>query len=174
LNRNRNRGRDRDGNGTLRAGVRRFPPRRRRLKGKNHGTNRSWSAGKDGQNRRRQNEDIRGYRVRTASGEEIGEVEELLVDAAEEKVRFLIVASGGFLGIGKGKAFIPVDAIRGINEGDTEVLIGPSRDQVAGAPEYDPDLAEARSYYEGVYGYYGFSPYWSPGYSYPGYPYYPR
>jgi sporulation protein YlmC with PRC-barrel domain len=151
-----------------------IPPRRRRLKGKNHGTNRSWSAGKDGQNRRRQNEDIRGYRVRTASGEEIGEVEELLVDAAEEKVRFLIVASGGFLGIGKGKAFIPVDAIRGINEGDTEVLIGPSRDQVAGAPEYDPDLAEAKSYYEGVYGIYGFSPYWSPDYSYPGYPYYPR
>ena len=120
------------------------------------------------------NEDIRGYSVRTASGEEIGKVDELLVDAAEEKVRFLIVASGGFLGIGKDKAFIPVDAIRGINEGDTEVLIGPTRDQVAGAPEYDPDLTEARSYYEGVYGYYGFSPYWSPGYSYPAYPYYPR
>lgn len=95
------------------------------------------------------NEDIRGYSVRTASGEEIGKVDELLVDAAEEKVRFLIVASGGFLGIGKDKAFIPVDAITAINEGDTEVLIGPTRDQVAGAPEYDPDLAEARSYYEG-------------------------
>lgn len=120
------------------------------------------------------NEDIRGYTVRTASGEEIGKVDELLVDAAEEKVRFLIVASEGFLGIGKDKTFIPVDAVRSINETHTEVLIGPTRDQVAGAPEYAPDLAEARSYYEGVYGYYGFSPYWSPGYSYPAYPYYPR
>jgi sporulation protein YlmC with PRC-barrel domain len=116
------------------------------------------------------NEDIRGYSVRTASGEEVGEVDELLVDAAEEKVRFLIVASGGFLGIGKDKTFIPVDAVRSINESDTEVLIGPTRDQVAGAPEYDPDLAEARSYYEGVYGYYGFSPYWSPGCSCPALP----
>lgn len=120
------------------------------------------------------NEDIRGFSVRTASGEEIGKVDELLVDAAEEKVRFLIVASGGFPGIGKEKTFIPVDAVRSINESDTEVVIGPTRDQVAGAPEYDPDLAEARSYYEGVYGYYGFSPYWSPGYSYPAYPCYPR
>lgn len=33
------------------------------------------------------NEDIRGFTVRTASGEEIGKVDELLVDAAEEKVR---------------------------------------------------------------------------------------
>lgn len=57
-------------------------------------------------------EDIRGYSVRTASGKEIGEIDELLVDAAEEKVRFLIVASGGFLGIGKDKTFIPVDAVK--------------------------------------------------------------
>ena len=57
-------------------------------------------------------EDIRGYSVRTASGKEIGEIDELLVDAAAEKVRFLIVASGGFLGIGKDKTFIPVDAVK--------------------------------------------------------------
>lgn len=52
-------------------------------------------------------EDIRGYSVRTASGKEIGEIDELLVDAAAEKVRFLIVASGGFLGIGKDKTVHP-------------------------------------------------------------------
>lgn len=119
-------------------------------------------------------EDIRGYSVRTASGEEIGEIGELLADAAEEKVRFLMASFGGFLGIGKDKTFIPVDAVRSISESDADVLIGPSRDEVAGAPDYDPDLAEAGSYYEGVYGYYGFSPYWCPGYSYPAYPYYPR
>ena len=119
-------------------------------------------------------EDIRGYTVRAGSGEEIGKVEELLIDVEEEKVRFLMVASGGFLGIGKDKTFIPVDVVKSINEKDTEVLIDRSREQIAGAPEYDPDLADVRSYYEGVYGHYGFSPYWSPGYAYPGYPYYLR
>lgn len=117
-------------------------------------------------------EDIRGYTVRAGDDEEIGKVEELLIDVEEEKVRFLIVASGGFLGIGKDKTFIPVDAVSIVL--DREVLIDRTREQIAGAPEYDPDLTDARSYYEGVYGYYGLSPYWSPGYVYPGYPYYPR
>lgn len=117
-------------------------------------------------------EDIRGYTVRDGSGEEIGTVEELLIDVEEEKVRFLIVASGGFLGIGKDKTFIPVDAVSHIS--NAQVLLNPTREQIAEAPEYDPDLADARSFYEGVYGYYGLSPYWSPGYAYPGYPYYPR
>lgn len=117
-------------------------------------------------------EDIRGYTVKSASGEDIGKVDDLLIDLEEEKARFLVVASGGFLGIGRDKSFIPVDAVTGINEGDSEVLLDRSRDQVAGAPQYDPELAEDRSFYEGVYGYYGFSPYWSTGYSHPGYPYY--
>lgn len=116
------------------------------------------------------NEDIRGHTVRSDSGEEIGKVEELLVDVAEKKVRFLVIASGGFLGIGKDKTFIPVDTIKSINPDDREVVIDRSREQIAGAPEYDPDLAVERSYYEGIYGYYGLSPYWNPGYAYPGYP----
>lgn len=116
-------------------------------------------------------EDIRGYTVRTEAGEEIGRVEELLADVEEEKVRFLVVASGGFLGIGKDKTFIPVDTVSSIQDG--EVIIDRTREHVAGAPAYDPELAEDRSYYETVYGYYGFSPYWSPGYVYGGFPHYP-
>ncbi|MFJ6376174.1 PRC-barrel domain-containing protein [Pseudarthrobacter oxydans] len=117
-------------------------------------------------------EDIRGYAVKAASGEDIGTVEDLLIDLDEEKVRFLIVASGGFLGIGKDKSFIPIDAIKSINEENKDVLLDRSRDQVAGAPGYDPELADVKSFYEGVYGYYGLSPYWSTGYAHPGYPYY--
>lgn len=118
-------------------------------------------------------EDIRGYTARDSSDEEIGKVEELLIDVDEEKVRFLVIASGGFLGIGKDKTFVPVDAIRSISENDHEVLVNGTRDQIAGAPEYDPDLADTRTYYEGLYGYYGFAPYWSAGYTYPAYPLYP-
>ena len=117
-------------------------------------------------------DDIRGYTVRAGDDEEIGKVEELLIDVEEEKVRFLIVASGGFLGIGKDKTFIPVEAVSIVL--DREVLIDRTRELIAGAPAYDPDLTDARSYYEDVYGYYGLSPYWSPGYVYPGHLYYPR
>jgi hypothetical protein len=40
-------------------------------------------------------DDIRGLDVLDISGEELGEVDDLLIDNAERKVRFLEVASGG-------------------------------------------------------------------------------
>ncbi|MBW3637866.1 MAG: PRC-barrel domain-containing protein [Armatimonadetes bacterium] len=114
-------------------------------------------------------EDIRGRKVFDSSGEEIGHVDDLLIDQAENKVRFLQVASGGILGLGETKFLIPVDAIRRIDA--EHVHIDQTHERVAGAPRYDPDL-EDDSYYTNVYGYYGYAPYWGAGYVYPGYPYY--
>jgi sporulation protein YlmC with PRC-barrel domain len=42
--------------------------------------------------------DMRNRKVVDRDGEEIGEVDDLLIDAPEKRVRFLEVASGGFLG----------------------------------------------------------------------------
>ena len=115
-------------------------------------------------------EDIRGLNVKDKDGEDLGQIDALLIDDAEKKVRFLVVASGGFLGIGKEKSFIPVEAITRIAD---EVTIDQSRELVAGAPGYDPELVDEASYYEDVYGYYGYMPYWGAGYAYPTFPYYP-
>jgi sporulation protein YlmC with PRC-barrel domain len=116
-------------------------------------------------------EDIRGRKVRDNRGEEVGDVDDLLIDDRERKVRFLRVAAGGFLGIGETKFLVPVDAITHV--GEDSVTIDQSRERVAGAPRYDPDLAYDVDYYGGLYGYYGYPPYWTPGYLYPAYPYYP-
>jgi hypothetical protein len=89
----------------------------------------------------------------------------------EEKVRFFEVATGGFLGIGKDKSFIPVDAITHI--GDKDVHLNLLTDTVAGSPPYDPDLVDDSDFFYETYGYYGFLPYWGMGYVYPPYPYYP-
>jgi sporulation protein YlmC with PRC-barrel domain len=43
-------------------------------------------------------EDVRGRKVLDRAGEDIGHVDNLLVDDREHKVRFLCVAAGGFLG----------------------------------------------------------------------------
>lgn len=115
--------------------------------------------------------DIRGRSVVDRSGEDVGTVDALLIDDQESKVRFLRVASGGFLGIGEKTFLIPVDAITRITE-DT-VTIDQEREHLAGAPAYDPDVVPTTDYYTGVYGYYGYAPYWSPGYVYPMYPNYP-
>jgi sporulation protein YlmC with PRC-barrel domain len=115
-------------------------------------------------------EDIRGRQAVDMAGEELGEVHDLLIDDREQKVRFLEVSSGGFLGLGATKFLIPVDAITRITP--DAVHINQSRERVAGAPRYDPTLIDER-YVGNVYSHYGYSPYWGPDYRYPSYPRYP-
>jgi uncharacterized protein YrrD len=105
-------------------------------------------------------EDIRGRMVRDKDGHEVGKIEGLLLDDVEGKVRFMEVASGGFLGLGGTKSFIPVDAIKRIT--DDDVFIGHSREHVTGAPRYDPSLVMADAgYFFDLYPYYGFQ--WQQG-----------
>jgi CBS domain-containing protein len=99
----------------------------------------------------------------------LGKVDDLFIDERERKVRFLEVASGGFLGLGATKFLLPVDAITRVT--DDVVYINQSREHVAGAPHYDPTLVEER-YMSDVYSHYGYPPYWGPDYRYPPYPYY--
>ncbi len=116
-------------------------------------------------------EDIRGMTVKDANDEKIGTVDGLLVDADERKVRFIVVASGGFLGLGEHQSYIPVDAVVSVR--DDEVHIDQSRERLTGAPGYDPQLVNDREYNEGVFGYYGYTPFWTAGYVYPAYPFLP-
>jgi sporulation protein YlmC with PRC-barrel domain len=112
-------------------------------------------------------EDIRDRKVVDRDGEELGEVNDLLIDDRDQRVRFLEVASGGFLGIGQTKFLLPSE--------DT-VYVNQTRQHIAGAPAYDPDLIHedvGEGYYGDVYRHYGYPPYWGPGYTYPPYPYYP-
>jgi sporulation protein YlmC with PRC-barrel domain len=125
-------------------------------------------------------EDIRGRMVVDRDGEDLGEVEDLMIDEPEKRVRLLEVASGGFLGLGKTKFLLPVEAIIRISN-DT-VYVNQTRQYIADAPHYDPDLIHQeagekgyyseRGYYDDVYHYYGYPPYWTPGAVYPPYPYY--
>lgn len=116
-------------------------------------------------------EDVRGLKVLDRNSEEIGEVDDLLLDEREHRVRFLQVAHGGFLGIGEDHLLVPVDAVTRIDE--SHVHIDRERSEMSGAPGYSPELAETPDYYRDVYGYWGYGPYWAPGYAYPAYPRYP-
>ena len=109
--------------------------------------------------------DARGREVKDKNGDGIGRVADLLVDDRENKVRFLLVEHGGFLGFGETKSLIPVDAVTKITEAD--VFVDQSRERVAAAPGYTPDLVDDRSYHTSIYGHYGYAPYWGAGYMYP-------
>ncbi|GAA0220584.1 PRC-barrel domain-containing protein [Cryptosporangium japonicum] len=104
-------------------------------------------------------DDVRGKTVRDRDGENIGKIDDLLVDSDEHRVRFLRLEHGGILGFGATHSLVPVEAITRI---DDEVRVDRTRDVVADAPSYDPDVTDA-DYYSGLYGYYGYTPFWGPG-----------
>ncbi|MEV0902763.1 PRC-barrel domain-containing protein [Actinoplanes sp. NPDC049802] len=107
-------------------------------------------------------QDIRGYKVVDRDGDEIGKVDDLLVDNEQQKVRMLRVEHGGLLGIGATPLFLPVETVERV--ADDVVMIGRSRVQVAGAPGYDPELVDRDEQMSELYAYYGYAPYGAPGY----------
>ena len=118
-------------------------------------------------------EDVRGRKVFDKGGQQIGHVDDLLIDDTEKHVRFLLVGSGGFLGMGERKFLIPVDAVMHVT--NDSVQIDRTRDHVSGGPPYDPKIGEDHTpedHYAAVYGYYGFMPFWGIGYTYPSFPFY--
>jgi sporulation protein YlmC with PRC-barrel domain len=117
-------------------------------------------------------EDVRGRTIVDVNGDDIGDVEDLMLDRDESKVRFLQVGAGGFLGIGEKKFLIPVDAITRIDDG--HIFIDRAREHVIGGPEYDPTLVrdDTGDLWANAYSYYGYGPFWAPGYVSPAYPYF--
>lgn len=110
-------------------------------------------------------QDVRGDRVSDANGHELGKVRDLLLDAAVQKVRFLVVAYGGVLGMGSVEAFLPVDLVTGID--DQRLFVDTVRDRVYSAPGHDPHTGYHLPFLEMLYGYYGITPFWWPGYRAP-------
>jgi sporulation protein YlmC with PRC-barrel domain len=117
-------------------------------------------------------EDVRGRTVLDAAGEEVGEVRDLVVDPESAMVRFLRIGAGGFFGIGEETFLVPVDAVKGI--GPDTVSIDRGRERMRDAPRYQPELATGPDYYEGLYGWWGYAPYWVGGYVPGAWPYPPR
>jgi sporulation protein YlmC with PRC-barrel domain len=106
--------------------------------------------------------DIRDFQVVDRDGERLGKVEDLLVDDREQKVRFIEVGTGGFLGLGKKRFLLPVESVGEIR-GEL-VRVNQSRERVTGSPKYRPRLSE-RPYLSRVYRYYGYrTPFWDAAY----------
>jgi sporulation protein YlmC with PRC-barrel domain len=119
--------------------------------------------------------DLRGRKVIDADGEEFGTVEDLLVDQDQGRVRFMEVATGGFLGLGKDRFVVPVEAISAI--GEDEVRLARLKAEVAESPPFAREYEGSgggHEYWGRIYTHYGYSPYWEQGYTEPPYSSYQR
>lgn len=81
-----------------------------------------------------------GAEVKTTNDEEVGPVNELIIDSKGQVVA-IVVAVGGFLGMGEKNVAIGWDDVtRTGNADDQELRIVMTRDQLSSAPEFDTEL----------------------------------
>jgi sporulation protein YlmC with PRC-barrel domain len=105
---------------------------------------------------------ITGRAVESHSGQELGHIEEVVIEAATGDVAYAVLASGGFLGLGEQLRAIPWRALQLPPEA-TSFRLGMTAAQLQNAPGFDrkrwPDL-EDRHWGDTIHAYYGQPPYW--------------
>ena len=105
---------------------------------------------------------ICGDPVVNDAGENLGQIEELMIDLDNGRVAYAVLSFGGFLGVGDKLFAIPFEALELDPENHRFVLDVP-REKLEKAPGFDksqwPDFADPRFGQE-VYRYYDISTYW--------------
>lgn len=100
--------------------------------------------------------------VRSPAGEDLGKIEELMVDTDTGRIAYAVLSFGGFLGMGNKLFAIPWKALRFSTVDDMFVLDIP-KDRLKEAPGFDkdnwPDTADV-DWSRQVHAYYGIDPYW--------------
>jgi PRC-barrel domain len=109
---------------------------------------------------------LAGDHVRNAGGEDLGIIEELMVDVPTGRVAYAVLSFGGFLGLGNKLFAVPWEALT-LDEENHEFVLNVDKKTLANAPGFDrenwPDMANPR-WGSAVYRYYGKQPYWNtPG-----------
>ena len=106
---------------------------------------------------------LRHDKVVNLAGEDIGRIEELMIDVTTGRVAYAVLSFGGFLGIG-GKLFaLPWSALT-VDEAQKRFVVNVSHDALDKMPGFDkdnwPDLNDLE-YATGVYRQWGVTPYWT-------------
>jgi sporulation protein YlmC with PRC-barrel domain len=105
---------------------------------------------------------LTGDRVRNQAGQDLGKVEEIMLDVPGGKIAYAVLSFGGILGIGDKLFAVPWSALRLDNE-KHEFILEASREALEKAPGFDknnwPDMADA-AFGERVHSYYGAPVYW--------------
>ncbi len=104
--------------------------------------------------------DLRGYHIH-GSDEEIGHVEDFLVDDETWEVRYLVIETSNWWS-GK-KVLVAPHWARRISWEERKIYVDMSRQQVKNSPEWYPTLAIKREYEARLYDHYGRPVYWANG-----------
>jgi sporulation protein YlmC with PRC-barrel domain len=106
---------------------------------------------------------IKGEKVTTANGEDLGKIEDIMIDQEKGMIAYAVISFGGFLGIGNKQFAIPWEALsEGQNEHAFTLKI--NKEILEKAEGFDKDkLPLTRDQLNNTYAHYGNKPYWETG-----------
>jgi sporulation protein YlmC with PRC-barrel domain len=106
---------------------------------------------------------IKGDKIVNESGDDLGKIEELMIDLRDGRLAYVVMSFGGFLGLGDKLFAIPWQAFR-LKLHDHAFILDIPKDVLEKAEGFDKDNwpITSREWVSTVYSYYGYQPYWQP------------
>ena len=106
---------------------------------------------------------LRGDKVVNLAGQDIGRIEELMIDVTTGRVAYAVLSFGGFMGIGTKLFALPWSSLT-VDEAKKRFVVNVTRETLEKMPGFDkqrwPDLNDLE-YATGVYRQWGATPYWT-------------
>jgi sporulation protein YlmC with PRC-barrel domain len=112
--------------------------------------------------------ELKGYNVETPTGEKLGDLKELAIDA-NGRVNYVVLSVGGFLGLGERLIAVPWDSLKFSHEGDKAdkklITLATTKERLEQAPQFKEgpeNCAEMcdPKWISSVYSYYSCPAYW--------------
>lgn len=108
-------------------------------------------------------DEVIGRKVINTTNENLGKIEEVLIDKTSGKIRLVILSFGGFLGMGDKLFAFPWNSIS-YDADKAAFILNVSKEKLKTAPGFEkdnwPDLGNEQ-WGTTVYDYYGVKPYWT-------------
>lgn len=106
---------------------------------------------------------LTGDTIRNTNDEELGNVEEIMIDVASGRVAYVVMSAGGFLGIGDKYFAVPWDLLQ-VDTENHDVVVDLDKETIENAPGFDKDNWPSMSdltWLDDVYVYYKVDPFWA-------------
>ncbi len=105
---------------------------------------------------------LKGDNVVNHQGEDLGKIEEIMVDLDRGRIAFAVLSFGGFLGMGDKLFAIPWQAFS-VDTAQKRLILNAKKELLEKATGFDknnwPNMAD-HTWGTTLYGYYGYKPYW--------------
>lgn len=79
---------------------------------------------------------IMGDSVTSVSGEDLGKIEDLMVDVSNGTVKYAVLSFGGFLGMGEKLFAAPLETLE-LNAAEKSFILKTSKERLESAPGFD-------------------------------------